>query len=115
MDWDLISIRKVERNKAFFCKKHPDQKCHITHLALHLTASVEQKWKIIQTYKNKPMKMEKLMKKAVLDVIRRISAIRGQNNNQPGEQNGEEIMDGNNNAFGNLDIDAQEWDNLGRR
>ena len=104
MDWDLISIRKREHNKAYVCKEHPDEKCHINHLVLHLNATVEQKWKIMQLYKKKPLKMDIFMKKAVLDVVRRISVIRGQikNENGSGEQNGEGILNGNNNSRGNL-------------
>ena len=72
----------------------------------HLNITVEEKWKIIQLYKNKPTKMDKLMKKAVLDVIRSNSVIRGQNKNRTGgeeQQNGGTNQNGNNNSRGNLE------------
>ena len=80
----------------------------------HLNINVDQKWKIIQLYKNKPMEMEKPMKTAVLDVIRRISVIRGQIKNGAGEQNGGAISMGNNNSNGTSNIGDQGRDNLGR-
>jgi len=114
MDWDLISIRKREHNKAYICREHPSEKCHKKHLVSHLNINVEQKWKIIQLYKNKPMELEKPMKTAMLDVIRRISVIRGQIKTGAGEQNGGARSMRNNNSNGTSNIGDQGRDNLGR-
>ena len=54
------------------------------------------------------------MKTAVLDVIRRISVIRGQIKKGAGEQNGGAISIGNNNSNGTNNIGDQGRDNLGR-